>query len=301
MRIFLTGGTGVVGTRALPAVVAAGHDVTAVARTTAKAELVRTLGGQPTDVDLFDAEAVFAALKGFDAVVNLATNIPPLMRAAWPRAWATNDRLRSEASSHLVSGAIAAGATRFVQESICFPYQDNGAEWIDEDHPVDHVGPFAGARAAEVAADRFSVAGGTGVVLRFAQFYASDSGHVRTFNGLVRRRVNPFLGDPAAYTSFVHAEDAGAAVAAALGAAPGIFNIVDDEPVTKSEAGRIVAEALGVEPPRMLPRVMRNASPGSAKLLMRSQRVSHARFTAATGWTPAYPSIRGAWPTGATP
>ena len=157
------------------------------------------------------------------------------------------------------------------------------------------------SRAAEAAADRFSVAGGTGVVLRFAQFYASDSGHVRTFNGLVRRRVNPFLGDPAAYTSFVHAEDAGAAVAAALGAAPGIFNIVDDEPVTKSEAGRIVAEALGVKPPRMLPRVMRNASPGSAKLLMRSQRVSHARFTAATGWTPAYPSIRGAWPTGATP
>ena len=77
MKIFLAGGTGVVGTRALPALVAAGHDVTAVARTDAKADLVRSLGGEPVTVDLFDPLAVGAAVVGHEVVVNLATSIPP--------------------------------------------------------------------------------------------------------------------------------------------------------------------------------------------------------------------------------
>jgi nucleoside-diphosphate-sugar epimerase len=296
MRIFLAGGTGVIGTRAIPVLATAGHAVTAVARDERKAELVRALGGEPVQLDLFDADAVASAVDGHDAVVNLATSIPPLIRAAQPSAWAMNDRLRTEASAHLADGALATGATRYVQESICFPYHDGGDRWIDEDHPVDHVGPFASAGAAEAAATRFTIAGGIGVVLRFAQFYAPDSGHVRTINTVVKRRVNPFVGDPDTFTSFVHAEDAGAAVLAALTAPAGIYNVVDDEPVTRAEAGRIVAEALGVKPPHAVPKPLRAASPTSAKRLMHSQRVSHARFTSATGWTPSHPSIRGSWP-----
>lgn len=301
MRIFLAGGTGVVGARALRALVAAGHTVTAAARSDDKAELVRRLGGDPVLLDLFDAAAVPAAIAGHDAVVNLATSIPPLTRAARASAWSTNDRLRSEGSTNLVDGALATGASRYVQESITLPYQDAGDRWIDEDDPCDHVGPFAAAAAAEASAARFTAGGGTGVVLRFAQFYAPDSQHVRTFNTMVGRRLNPFVGDPGSYVSFVHAEDAGAAVAAALEAPAGTYNVVDDQPVTRAEAGLIVAEALGVKPPFAAPKPLRAAGPSSAKLLMRSQRVSHARFTAATGWRPSHPSIRGSWPAQTAP
>jgi nucleoside-diphosphate-sugar epimerase len=296
MKIFLAGGTGVVGTRALPALVAAGHDLTAVARTDAKADLVRSLGGEPVRVDLFDPGAVASAVVGHEVVVNLATSIPPLTKAARGAAWATNERLRSEASNHLVDAALAAGSARYVQESIAFPYVDAADRWIDEDHPVDQVGPFTGARDAEAAAARFAKGGGVGVVLRFAQFYAPDSTHTQAFNATIRRRVNPFVGSPEGYTSFVHAEDAGSAVVAALRAPSGIYNVADDEPVTRVEAGRIVAEALGVKPPHAVPRVVQAASPSSAKLLMRSLRISNARFTDATGWRPAHPSIRGSWP-----
>jgi nucleoside-diphosphate-sugar epimerase len=296
MKIFLAGGTGVVGTRALPALVAAGHDVTAVARTDEKAALVRSLGGDPVAVDLFDADAVATVVVGHEVVVNLATSIPPLTKAARGSAWTTNERLRREASNHLVDGALHAGAGRYVQESIAFPYVDNGDEWIDEDHPVDQVGPLAGARAAEAAAARFAEHGGVGVVLRFAQFYAPDSTHTQAFNATTRRRVNPFLGAPEAYTSFIHAEDAGSAVVAALRAPSGTYNIADDEPLTRAEAGRVVAEALGVKPPRALPKVVQAATPASAKLLMRSLRVSNRRFKEATGWQPAHRSIRGSWP-----
>ena len=149
-------------------------------------------------------------------MVHLATNIPPMSKAARAKAWDTNERLRREASNHLVDAALATGATRYVQESICFPYLDQGDAWIDEDGPVEHVGAFAGAAEAEAAAGRFTAGGGIGVVLRFAQFHGPGSSHVETFNTLARKRINPFVGAPDAYTSFIHADDAGSSVAAAL-------------------------------------------------------------------------------------
>jgi nucleoside-diphosphate-sugar epimerase len=295
MKVFLTGGTGVIGIRALPALVAAGHEVTAVARSGAKADLVRAMGATPVAVDLFDAAAVKAAVDGHEAVVNLATNIPPMSKAALARAWATNERLRSEASNHLVDAALATGATRFVQESIAFPYVDQGDAWIDEDTPLEHEGAFTGAADAEAAAARFTASGGTGVVLRFAQFHGPGSSHVEAFNAMARKRINPFVGDPDGYVSFVHADDAGTAAAAALAVPSGVYNVADDEPLTRREAGLAVAEALGVKPPKAVPAPVRATMPRSAKLLMKSLRISNARFKQASGWAPAHPSIRGSW------
>ena len=295
MRIFVTGATGVIGTRAVPALVAAGHEVTAVARGDAKADLVRGLGASPVEVDLFDPDAVAVAVKDHDAVAHLATNIPPMSRASLPGAWDTNERLRKEASNHLVDAALAAGATQYVQESICFPYLDQGEAWIDEDGPLDHDGVFAGAAVAEAAAARFAADGGTGIALRFAQFHGPGSSHVAAFNRLVRRRINPFVGPPDAYTSFVHADDAGSAVAAAIGAPSGIYNVADDEPLTRHDAGIAVAAALGVKAPHHLPRAVQSAMPRTAKALTKSLRISNQRFKATTGWAPAHPSIEGSW------
>ena len=295
MKIFVTGATGVIGTRAVPALVAAGHQVTAVARGDAKAELVRSLGADPVAVDLFDPDAVKAAVAGHDAVAHLATNIPPMHKAALVGAWDTNERLRREASRNLVDAALSAGAGRYVQESICFPYLDGGDRWIDEDSPIEHDGVFGGAAEAEAQAARFTAAGGTGVVLRFAQFHGPGSSHVEAFNRIARRRVNPFVGPPDAYASFVHADDAGSAVAAALRAPAGIYNVGDDEPLTRRQAGEAVAEALGVKPPKSIPGPVQAAMPRTAKSLTRSLRIANGRFKAATGWAPAHPSIRGSW------
>lgn len=299
MKIFLAGGTGVVGSRALPALVAAGHDVTALARSPEKTDLVRRLGGDPASVDLFDPDAVAAAVVGHEAVVNLATNIPPLSKASKPEAWAANERIRTEGSRNLVDAALASGAARVVQESITFPYADGGQTWIDEDHPRDLVGPFEGSGHAEAATARFTAGGGVGVVLRFAQFYGPGSSHTAAASRAVRLGVNPFLGDPGSYTSFVHAEDAGSAVVAALSAPAGTYNVVDDEPLTRAAAGRAVAEAVGRRrPPRPLPAAVLRRLPASARLLTRSHRVSSRRFREATGWAPAHPSLAGSWPTG---
>jgi len=297
MKVFVTGGTGAVGTHAVPALVAGGHDVTAVARDAAKADLVRSMGAAPVAVNLFDAAAVKAAVEGSQAVIHLATHIPPMSKAARAKAWDTNERLRREASSLLVDAALATGAAHYVQESICFTYLDQGDAWIDEDAPVDLVGIAAGAAAAEAAAARFAAGGGTGVALRFGQFHGLGNSHVESFNGLARKRINPFLGAPDAFWSFIHVHDAGTAVAAALTVPSGIYNVTDDEPLTRADAGLAVAEALGVKPPRGLPAAARAVMPASGKLLMKSLRVSNRRFKQASGWTPSHPSIKGSWNT----
>jgi len=295
MKVFVTGATGVVGTRAVPALVAAGHEVTAVARTSAKAELVRSMGATAATVDLFDREAVKAAVDGHDAVAHLATNIPPMTKAARASAWAVNERLRKEASNLLVDAALASGATQYVQESICFPYVDHGDAWIDESSPLEHTAVFEGAGVAEAAAARFTEAGGGGVVLRFAQFHGPGNAHVEAFNRLLRRRVNPFIGPPDAYWSWIHADDAGSAVASALTVPAGTYNVADDEPLTRAEAGRSAAAVLGVRPPRSAPTPLQAVMPRSAKQLMKSLRISNAKLKAASDWRPLHPSIRGSW------
>lgn len=297
MKVFVTGGTGVVGTRAVPALVAAGHEVTAVARTADKAELVRSMGATPVTVELFDPDAVKRAVEGHEAVVHLATHIPPLRRSARMKEWATNERLRTEGSAKLVDAALATGATRYVQESICYPYLDQGAAWITEESPLEHVGVFEGAGHAEASAARFTGTGGTGVVLRFGQFHGPGSAHVQAFNAMARKRINPFVGPPEAYCSFIHADDAGSAVAAAVAAPPGTYNVVDDEPLTRVEAGQALAEAVGVKRLHLPAAVLRATVLRSAQPLMKSLRVSNAKLKSASGWVPRHPSIRGSWAT----
>lgn len=295
MRIFVAGATGVVGRRAVARLVDAGHAVTGVARTDGKAALVRELGAAPVAVDLFDPDAVTAVVQGHDAVVNLATKIPPPARAAFPRAWAENDRLRHEASRNLVEAAMAAGAARFVQESIAFIYPDRGAEWIDEDVPLDPPPLGAANVAAEAQARRFADAGGgAGVVLRFGQFYAADASHTEYMRQMARRRLPALPGPRDAYGPAIAADDAAGGVVAALDVPSGTWNVTDDEPLTRREHNQAVADALGVKGPLGTGSTVLRASRNTA-FYLRSQRVSNARFKAATGWTPRYRDARAGW------
>ena len=295
MKVFVTGATGAIGRRAVPALVGAGHTVTGVARDDAKAEQLRAAGADAVRVDLFDPPAVAAALQGHDAVCNLATSIPPPSKSIRTKAWAMNDRIRREASRNLVDGALAAGASRFVQESIAFLYPDSGDRLIDEDVPLD-MPPFVDAAGvAEAQARRFTDAGGAGVVLRFGFFYGAGAQHTDDMVRLARRRVASQLGPSEVYWPSIHLDDAAAAVVAALGAPAGTYNVVDDEAVPVAELYQALATAFGLKAPRVTMRAVAKLAGSKADLYQRSQRVSNARFRAATEWAPAYPSVREGW------
>lgn len=293
-RIFVAGATGVLGTRAVARLVAEGHDVTGVARTPEKAERLRRLGATPVAVDLFAPGAVKEAVAGHDVVMNLATHIPPLAKAAMPGAWRDNDRIRTEVSRNLVDGALAGGATRYVQESITFIYDDGDDRWLDEDAPVDTVEYIRSVLDAEGNARRFTeqANGGAGVVLRFGLFYGPDSHTTRDAFRLVRLGVAPVIGAASAFQSSISTDDAGAAVAAALRAPAGTYNVVDDEPLTKREYADAVATIAGAPRPVMTPRPVLKAAGSKVAPLSRSHRISNARFKAATGWAPDDRSAR---------
>jgi nucleoside-diphosphate-sugar epimerase len=114
--------------------------------------------------------------------------------------------------------------------------------------------------------------------------------------GLARRRVAPALGDPDGYSPSIHIDDAASSVVAALRAPAGVYNVLDDEPVTKREAAEALAAALGKKPARHNPRAVSRVGGKKTDYLGRSQRVSNKRFKEATGWSPRYPSLRETWP-----
>ena len=137
MRVFVAGGTGAIGRHAVRALVGEGHAVTAVARTQEKAQALTELGAHALSVSIFDRSALASAFEGHDAVVNLTSAIPPMTQFMARKAWAENDRVRTEGSAAIVDAAISAGVERVVQESVSMLYPDRGAEWIDEDVPPD--------------------------------------------------------------------------------------------------------------------------------------------------------------------
>jgi nucleoside-diphosphate-sugar epimerase len=295
MKAFVAGATGVLGRRAVALLVAAGHDVSALARSEARAELVRALGARPVRVDVFDPDALRPAVTGHDVVCNLATHIPSTGRMAAPGAWAENDRIRVEACRNLVDAALAEGAHRYVQESITFLYRDGGDEWIDESSPIDPVANLRSAAVAESNAARVTTAGATGVILRFAAFYGPDSGSTLDMIRLAKRRIA--LGAaPNAYVSSITTDDAASAVVASLSAPAGVYNVGDDEPVPRRQFFTVLAAALGVRPPFVAPAGLARLGGAKASVLTRSQRVSNRLFVEATGWKPVCPSVREGWP-----
>jgi len=287
MKVFVLGATGVIGRRALPALAAAGHAVSALARGPDRAARVRALGAEPVEADAFDEAGLSSALVGHEAVVNVMTRIPPTSRAALPSAWRENDRLRREASGVVARAARRAGAARLVQESIGFLYADGGEAWLDEDAPIE---PAAQLRSA-VDAERNARAFGDAVVLRFGAFYGPDSEQSAAMVSLARRGLSVLPTRPGGYLSPLWLVDTGPAVAAALEASAGTYNVADAEPLRAAEFDAALAAAVGRRRLRAPARPLLRLAP-ALRVVARSQRLSTARLREATGWTPSLPSTR---------
>lgn len=296
MKVFLTGATGAHGASTVRALLAAGHDVRAVARDDDKAGRIRQAGAEPVRADLFDADAVRSATAGCDAIAHLATNVPPISRMARRSAWATHNRLRTEATRHLLAAAETNGIGTVVKESVTFMYPDHGDRWIDELVPPDErIRLLAPTLEGERLVTDFGGAH-RGVVLRFGLFYGPGNRSIDEGLRLARWRASTVAGPPGAYLSSIHTDDVATAAAAALGAPSGTYNVVDDQPLTRRDYLDAFGGAFDLHRLRLTPTwTLRLVVGASAGALIASQRVSNRRFRAATGWKPAYPSARQGW------
>lgn len=298
MRVFVTGGTGVLGRPVVRQLAEAGHTVRALARSTANRHMLRALGAEPAEADLFDRDSLVGALAGSDAVLHLATRIPPRSEARSPYAWIENDRIRREGTRHLVDAALMAGVRAFVYPGAAAVYADGGPEWIGAPHArVDAPPLLASSLAAEAEVERFTLSGGRGVVLRLGWLYGPGARSTADTVDLARRGFLLLAGAEGAYHPSLWADDAAHALVAALDRAPaGVFDVADDDPLPRGELARAVADAVGrkslFRPPVLLVRL---AAGRSAAALARSQRVSNRRFREATGWAPHVPDARQGW------
>jgi nucleoside-diphosphate-sugar epimerase len=295
--IFITGATGVLGRPTVAALLDAGHAVRALARNEQRAAVIRAAGAEPVVGDIYDVDDMKRAIEGAGTVMHLATRIPAIIRGRSAAAWAENNKLREVGTGVLVDAALANGVGRFVAESITFIYADGGSEWIDEQSPVDAGVALSAVTTLEREVERFTSEGGIGIALRFGSFYGVAARSTDEYLRAARLRVAPALGDPNGYVSSIDTGDAGRAAAASLGAPAGVYNVVDDVPLTRREYADAFARAFGLGHLRIVPAgpVKRVGGTVASEALLRSQRVRHAAFTEATGWMPERASAVEGW------
>jgi nucleoside-diphosphate-sugar epimerase len=149
---------------------------------------------------------------------------------------------------------------------------------------------------AERAVQRFSEAGGVGIVLRFAAFYGPDSSQLGQMVAFVRRGWGPLPGQPSSFFSSVSHDDAATAVVAALSLPAGIYNVADDEPLRHRDFVDAIARAAGAAPPRFLPAWLTTLGGSLTKTLARSLRISNKKLRDSGVWVPRYASARDGLP-----
>ncbi|MGI5228851.1 NAD-dependent epimerase/dehydratase family protein [Actinoallomurus sp. CA-142502] len=302
MRVFVAGGTGVLGRRLVPQLVARGHQVTATTTSAAKLDLLVRLGADGVVMDGLDAASVGEAVAGArpEAIVHQMTAIS-MTHAGKPdikhpdRWFAATNRLRTEGTDHLLAAAQATGVSHFVAQGYASWNGIREGGWVKtEEDPLDLLEGTAaqvGMEAIRHVEDSVLKAGGA--VLRYGAFYGP--GAIDDQVELVRKRQYPLVGRAGGYSSWVHLDDAASATVLAVEQkVQGVFNIVDDEPAPASEWLPHLAACAGAKPPRRVPTWLARLLAGEQAVVMMTQgrAFSNAKARAELGWEPRYPSWR---------
>ena len=192
MRVFIAGATGVIGIRLVPILNADGHAVTGMTRSERKADALRALGAEPAVCDVFDADALREAVvkANADAIVHLLTDLPDDI-AEIDGFTNANARIRREGTRNLLAAFEAAGASRFLAESLAARPDGDAGDAVDE-------------------LERSVLAAG-GVVLRYGWLYGPDTYHEHE------------LPDPPR----IHVDEAARLTALALERGTGIVELVE--------------------------------------------------------------------------
>jgi 2-alkyl-3-oxoalkanoate reductase len=303
MRIFVAGASGAIGRPLVRKLIAAGHDVTGMTRSEERAQQVREAGARAAVVDVFDPDALRAAVENARAevVIHELTALPARMDFRKQDLYDATNRLRTEGTRNLIDAALAAGARRFISQSIAFAYRNDGSRVKTEDDALldDAPGPFASGLTAlnEMEGIVLGTDGIEGLVLRYGFFYGPGTHYAGdgTMVSDIRRRRMPIVGKGTGTFSFIHVDDAAdATVAAVERGAPGVYNITDDEPAPMSEWVPVAAAAASAKRPFRVPLWLAKLIGGkqAAMFAVELRGASNEKAKRELGWQPAHPSWR---------
>jgi 2-alkyl-3-oxoalkanoate reductase len=301
MRVFLAGGAGVIGRDLIPMLIAAGHQVTATTRSAAKAPQIRSLGARAEVVDGLDRDAVLAAVTraGPEVIIHQMTALAgasDLRR--FDQTFAVTNQLRTRGLDYLLEAGRTAGTRRLIAQGFTgWPNIREGGPVKTEDDPLDPDPPASMAESLRAIEHVEAAVTGArpieGLVLRYGILYGPGASDEMV--DIVRKRRMPLVGDGAGVWSFTHVYDAASAAAAAVGTgAPGIYNVVDDEPAPVREWLPYLAECVGARPPWHVPTRLGRIMAGDSVVSMMTQirGSSNAKARRELGWAPKYASWR---------
>jgi nucleoside-diphosphate-sugar epimerase len=279
VRVFVVGGTGAIGRLLVPLLVEQGHEVAATTRMAHRADSLEALGAEPVAVDALDAGALEKEARNAapEVVICQVTSLSGDL-SRFTELVTDNARVRPVATANTVAAAEAAGARRVVLQSIAFSYGPGEGLAGEDEPPRDHEI----ARAAFVADDAALASELEVVVARYGYFYGPGTWYARDGAAAEALRAGTLAITGQGEESLVHIADAAAAtVALAERRAAGIYNVVDDEPVSQRVWMPAFAEAVGAPPP------------SEAERLEPPRRgASNAKIKAELGWAPVYPTWR---------
>ena len=301
MRVFVTGATGALGRHLVPGLIAAGHEVTATTRAPGKVAQLRAADAEPVVLDGLDREAVIAAVRAAapEVIVHQMTALADLRNLRKPdRVFAATNELRTRGTDNLLAAAARAGTRRVIAQSYAGPGPDkpSGGALKTEENPLDWqpIRSAAQMPAAITYVDKTVPTGAPeGIVLRYGSFYGPGASDVLL--GMVRKRQVPVIGGGTGVWSFVEVTDAAAATVSAVGqGAPGLYNVVDDDPAPVAEWLPYLAQVAGARPPLRMPAWLGRLLAGEFVVaqMTTSRGYSNQKARKELGWVPRYASWR---------
>ncbi|MFF0270135.1 NAD-dependent epimerase/dehydratase family protein [Kribbella sp. NPDC004536] len=302
MRVFVAGGSGVLGQRLVPQLVGRGHQVTATTTSAGKLGLLKAAGADGVVMDGLDGAAVgeAVAMAKPDVIVHQMTAIS-MTHAGKPdikhpdKWFAKTNRLRTEGTDHLLAAAEAVGVPHFVAQGYASWNGVREGGWVKtEEDPLDLLegtAAYVGLKALSRIEDLVLKTGGA--VMRYGAFYGP--GAIDDQVELVRKRQYPLVGKGTGYSSWVHLDDAASATVLAVEQkVTGVFNIVDDDPAPASDWLPYLAQCAGAKPPMRIPVWLARRLAGDQAVVMMTEGrgFSNAKAKRELGWTLKYPSWR---------
>lgn len=312
MRVLLAGATGALGRRLVPMLINSGFEVTGTTRSAARIAELEAVGASGVQMDGLDETSVKRAMSEAEpeVVIHQLTSLAAMSgnTKKFDQEFAATNRLRTTGTDNLLAAAHGVGATRFIAQNYAgWPSERRGGWVKDETDPLD-ASPAAESASSHAAIRHVDevvpgAEGIDGIVLRYGGFYGPGTGMGAggEMLNMVAERKMPIVGGGTGVWSFCHIDDAAAAtVAAVIRGAPGIYNIVDDEPAPMSEWLPHLAASIGAKPPRRLPAWLARPMLGEhgISLMTQIRGASNVKAKTELEWHPRYPSWREGFRTG---
>ena len=300
MRIFVAGATGALGRHLIPRLVAAGHEVTATTRTPGKLAQLREAGAEPVVVDGLDREGVIVAVLAAEpeVIVHEMTALADMRSLRKiDQVFATTNELRTRGTDNLLAAAAQVGTRRLIVQSATGSNEPSGSPVKAEEDPLASRSPSPSSARALAAIkhveETVPLTAPEGIVLRYGTFYGPGASDILL--DVVRKRQVPVIDGGTGIWSFIEITDAAAATLAAVDrGAPGVYNVVDDDPAPVAEWLPYLAQVAGAKPPLHLPVWLGRLLAGEFVVAqMTSWRgCSNDKARKELGWEPRYSSWR---------